>query len=321
VPTLSVVIPAFNREQTIAATIESVLACGTHPEIIVVDDGSTDRTVEIAKAFGSSVNLIEQKNAGPSVARNKGFAHSSGDVVAFLDSDDKWFPDVIPNCLRAIKDHPEIDVLFCETLFGNEAHGYQPLSLVTGCGRFERLLTNRIDEDLFALNRTTFIAAMIDRNQVFLGSTLFRRETIQAGGFDPELFGGEDYELCIRCAATHRYAYYTRTLAQYEKHSGGLSANQDRMAREFALAVLKFSNSLAITPAERQSALEKYRALAFGYGYRAYDRGEFEVARARFTDALRNGGFAPKTAAFWCACRLPGPVLRTCRRIWQGFHP
>jgi glycosyltransferase involved in cell wall biosynthesis len=318
---LSVIIPAYNRERTLTATVESVLACGNDAEIIVVDDGSTDRTVEIARTFGSRVQVIEQPNSGPSAARNNGLAHALGDVVVFLDSDDVWLPGVIPDCLLALNDHPEVDVLFCDTLFGNESNGYQPLSSVPGFGRFEQLLTNRLGPNLFILDRTAFVAAMIHRNQVFLGSALFRREALRnGGGFDPELFGGEDYELCLRYAATHRFAFYTRPLSQYEKHPGGLSANPDRMAREFALAVLKFTASPAITPAERRSALAKYRALAFGYGYRAYERGEFGEARSRFAAALQNGGFAPKAVAFWCACRLPSPIVRTCRRIWQGLQ-
>jgi glycosyltransferase involved in cell wall biosynthesis len=318
-PTLSVIIPAFNRERTISATIESVLACGTEPEIIVVDDGSTDRTVEVVRTFGSRVKLIEQPNAGPSVARNHGFECSTGEVVAFLDSDDIWQSGVVPECLRALSEHPEIDALFCDTQFGSETTGYRSLRSQPGCGQLE--LTKPLAPDLFALERVAFVEAMIHRNQVFLGSALFRRKVLKSGGlFDPELFGGEDYELCLRYAATHRFAFYSRPLAQYEKHSGGLSSSVDRMAREFALAVLKFTASPSITPSERRRAFAKYRALAFGYGYRAYERGDYREARSRFSNALRNGGFAPKCAAFWFACCLPGPILRTFRRIWQGLH-
>jgi glycosyltransferase involved in cell wall biosynthesis len=319
--TLSVIIPAFNRERSITATIESVRACGNDAEIIVVDDGSTDGTVELVRSFGSRVKLIEQSNAGPATARNNGFTNSSGDVVAFLDSDDVWLPGVVPDCLLAMNDRPEIDVLFCDTLFGNETNGYRALGSLPGHGRLEPLLTNRLGPNLFALDRDAFVDAMIHRNQVFLGSSLFRRKTLLDGGtFVPSLFGGEDYELCLRYAATHKFAFFSRPLAQYEKHSGGLSSNVDRMAREFALAVLKFTSSAAIKPMERRRAFAKYRALAFGYGYRAYERGEYREARARFSAALRNGGFSPKSAAFYLACCLPGPVLRTCRRIWQGLQ-
>ncbi len=320
-PSLSVVIPAYNRERTLAATVNSVLACGSEAEIIVVDDGSTDGTAAVARSFGEPVKVIEQVNAGPAAARNQGFAHSTGDVVAFLDSDDEWQPDVIPDCLQAFSDHPEIDVLFCDTSFGNASNGYRLLSSAPGFGRFDQLLTNRLDKNLFALDRTALVAAMIHRNQVFLGSALFRRETLQVGGgFDPELFGGEDFELCLRYAATHRFAFCTRSLARYEKHAGGLSANPDRMAREFALAMLKFTASPAISHSERRQAFAKYRALAFGFGYRAYERGDLREARARFATALRNGGFAVKTLVYLFLCRLPGPLVRTFRRLWQGLQ-
>lgn len=322
-PTLSVIIPAYNRERTIAATIDSVLACGQAAEIIVVNDGSTDRTAEVVRDYGSRVSLIEQANAGPSMARNNGFARSSGDVVAFLDSDDVWLAGVIPDCLRAFSSHPEMDVLFCDTLFGNDTSGYRNLGSVSVAqyGLLQPLLRNPLEPNLFALDRGEFVEAMIHRNQVFLGSALFRRETLIAGGlFDTELFGGEDYDLCLRYATTHRFAFYSHPLARYEKHSGGLSSNIDRMAREFALVVLKITASSAITPRERRQALAKYRALAFGYGYRAYERGDYREARSRFSAALHNGGFSVKSAAFWFACCLPGPILRTCRRIWQGLH-
>ena len=320
-PTLSVIIPAYNRERTIAATVESVLSCGSEAEIIVVDDGSTDRTVELARRFGSPVRVIEQPNRGPSAARNHGFAKSTGELVAFLDSDDVWLSGVVAECQQALGEHPEIDVLFCDTQYGNESNGYQALSSTPGFFRFEELLTNPIDRNLFALDRTAFVAAMIHRNQVFLGSTLFRRKTLlNGGGFDPELFGGEDYELCLRYAAQYRFAFLARPLAQYEKHSGGLSSSVDRMAREFALTILKFASLKSITPLERRRAFAKYRALAFGYGYRAYERGDYREAKRRLSAALRNGGFYLRSAVFWLACGLPGPLLRMCRRIWQGLH-
>jgi len=162
---------------------------------------------------------------------------------------------------------------------------------------------------------------MLHRNQMFLGSSFFRRTALNGGVvFDPNLFGGEDYELCLRCAVAQRIAFCARPLAQYEKHSGGLSANIDRMAREFALVALKFTALPGILPIERRLAFVKYRSLAFGYGYRAYERGDFREARGRFAAALRNGGFAPKSTAFWFACCLPGPILRTCRRIRQVLH-
>ena len=317
---LSVVIPAFNREWSLRGTIDSVLACGVEAEIIVVDDGSTDRTVEVAKSYGSRVVVLQQANGGPAGARNTGLKRATGSIISFLDSDDIWQPGLVPECLQAFRDHSAIDVLVCEASFGNATDGYQPLTPVTGRGEFEKLFTNSIGPKLFKLDRDPFMRLMIERMQVFLGSTFIRRTALDAiGPFDPALFGGEDYELCLRLAATHPFAFLDRTLAQYEKHPGGISTNQERMSREFALAVRSIVRKPEIlTPVELRLARTKFARLAFWYGYRAYDRGDFAEARTRFAAGLKEGSFSAKTAAYWLACCLPGPAVRLLRRSKQG---
>lgn len=93
---VSVIIPVYNRQCTIVAAVESVLAqTYQNLEIIVVDDGSTDATVEALKPYNNRIRLICQKNAGPSAARNRGVKESTGGIVAFLDSDDHWHPEKI----------------------------------------------------------------------------------------------------------------------------------------------------------------------------------------------------------------------------------
>lgn len=318
--TLSVVIPAYNRERTVAATVASVRACGVDAEIVVVDDGSTDRTVEVARGLG--VTVVTQANGGPAAARNTGIAHASGDVLAFLDSDDVWLPGVAPDALKALHDHPQLDAVFCETHFGNEADGYRPLSAATGAGRFGELLTAPLGPDLFALDRGRFVRMMLDRNQVFLGSTLVRRAALdRLGVFDSRLFGGEDYELCLRLAAGARWAFLARPLARYEKHAGGLSADPDRMAREFALAMRDAAARRDLfTPAEYALVRRRHRELSFYHGYLAYQRGDLGAARQRFAAALRHAGFGAKAAAYWLACCLPGGVVRSLRRL-KGAAP
>jgi glycosyltransferase involved in cell wall biosynthesis len=93
---VSVIIPTYNRAATIAEAVESALY-QTHREIevIVVDDGSTDSTLEILRGFGDRIQVVCQENAGPSAARNRGVSASTGEIIAFLDSDDIWLPDKI----------------------------------------------------------------------------------------------------------------------------------------------------------------------------------------------------------------------------------
>jgi hypothetical protein len=169
------------------------------------------------------------------------------------------------------------------------------------------------------LPRAKFVPLMIDRNQVFLGSTFVRRRALAgSGAFDPGLFGGEDYELCLRLAVRHAVAFLARPLAVYEKHAGGLSANQDRMAREFALAMRAFLRLPELTADERRRAGAAHRVLSFDYAYRAYDRGDTAEARRRFGAALRHAGLAPKALAYWLLTLFPAPLARAFRTLKRG---
>src|SRR3712207_6130801 len=93
-PLVSVVLPVYNRAGWVARAVESVLAqTHTNFELLVVDDGSTDGTRRVLEGFGPRISLLEQAHAGAEAARNLGLAHARGEFVAFIDSDDVWYPD------------------------------------------------------------------------------------------------------------------------------------------------------------------------------------------------------------------------------------
>jgi glycosyltransferase involved in cell wall biosynthesis len=112
--TLSVIIPAYNREAYLGAAIASVLT-QTYPvtEIIVVDDGSTDRTAAISGAYGPPVRCITQENRGAGAARNTGLNAARGDFVALLDSDDLWLERKLEQQVAYLQTHPGTDLVFC----------------------------------------------------------------------------------------------------------------------------------------------------------------------------------------------------------------
>ena len=111
-PRFSVIIPAFNAAATLVRAIESVrVQSWPAHEIIVVDDGSTDATIEIARQYGDAVRLIQQPNSGVSVARNTGAAAATGDWLAFLDADDWYEIDRIKLHAEWIAADPLLDFL------------------------------------------------------------------------------------------------------------------------------------------------------------------------------------------------------------------
>lgn len=107
--TVSVVIPAYNAEEYLSRTINSVLSQTLLPdEIIVVDDGSTDATSEVAKSYSDKIIYIKQDNAGASAARNTGIKAAKSEWIAFLDADDEWLPEYLEKQIALLKRNPEL---------------------------------------------------------------------------------------------------------------------------------------------------------------------------------------------------------------------
>ena len=110
---VSIVIPAYNAEPCLLETLESALS-QTYPahEILVIDDGSKDRTEEIARSFGDRVRYIKQQNQGIAGARNTGIREATGDWIAFLDHDDLFLPEKIEREVAELEKNPELVVVY-----------------------------------------------------------------------------------------------------------------------------------------------------------------------------------------------------------------
>jgi glycosyltransferase involved in cell wall biosynthesis len=108
--TTSIIIAAYNAEDTLAETLASVLSQTLPPdEIIVVDDGSTDRTVQVAAAASNSIRIIRQNNRGPAAALNVGVKLATSDVFGFVDADDLWERDKLALQSHVLAEQPELD--------------------------------------------------------------------------------------------------------------------------------------------------------------------------------------------------------------------
>jgi glycosyltransferase involved in cell wall biosynthesis len=108
---ISCVIPVYNGERFLAEALDSVLEQTRPPEeVIVVDDGSTDGTPEVAARYAGRVTCLRQDNAGHEVARNRGVASSRGDLIAFLDADDLWHPEKLAKQAARFEANPDLDV-------------------------------------------------------------------------------------------------------------------------------------------------------------------------------------------------------------------
>jgi glycosyltransferase involved in cell wall biosynthesis len=214
-PLVSAIIPAFNRERTIVRSVSSALAqTYGNIEVIVVDDGSRDGTVEALRQFGNRLVVLRQQNAGPSRARNLGASKARGQILAFLDSDDEWLPDKIDKQIHMLQRYgPSMKCCICNAFYtdGREPSGRTSFSTAGLAVPYEQAIL----ENPLAVLTTTFLLF----NQV----AAIRREAFeQVGGFNDNLRLMEDYELSLRLATRGPWGVLREPLVLKHEDTAGI---------------------------------------------------------------------------------------------------
>jgi glycosyltransferase involved in cell wall biosynthesis len=218
---VSVIIPVFNRENTIARSIDSVFSQTYQPiELIVVDDGSTDSTVNILLEYGHKIKLIQQPNKGPSAARNTGVANAEGEIIAFLDSDDTWHPTKLERQIKLMaRGGTKVSCCICNAL--NMTDGIADGTSFQIAG-----LDCKLNEGYW-LNPCELVATrFILFNQVV---AIRRCAFEKIGGFKEDLRILEDHDLAFRLSLLGPWAFISDTLVtKYDQADGlGVRARQD----------------------------------------------------------------------------------------------
>ncbi|MTJ10461.1 MULTISPECIES: glycosyltransferase family 2 protein [unclassified Anabaena] len=217
-PMVSVIIPAYNAAQFLPAAITSVQrqTCSDW-ELLIINDGSTDDTVAVVRQYQETdncIHLIHQLNQGVSTARNLGIEKSKGQIIAFLDADDQWFPDKLQQHLQHFQSHPRLGVSFSQVEILNQSG--EPTGQVSSSR-----LTDLKPEYLLSENPTTTTSNWVVRKEVFA----------QVGGFSPDMSYSEDLEWLLRviCTGVWEIAGINQVLTRYRTSSAGLSSNLYRM--------------------------------------------------------------------------------------------
>jgi glycosyltransferase involved in cell wall biosynthesis len=216
VPTVSVIVPAYNAEKTIVETIQSIQKqTFSDFEIIVIDDGSTDRTVETLQTLNEPrLKVFSYDNGGLPVARNRGIARATAPFLSFVDADDLWTPDKLESQLAALEAHPEAGAAYSWTAYidaqSNFLYNGKPLP-------FEGNIYPQLLLECFIANGSNI---------------LVRRECIEAvGEFDPTLKSTEDWDFYLRLAAKYPFARVPKYQILYRRSSGSMTAKVDVMEK------------------------------------------------------------------------------------------
>jgi len=217
---VSVVIPCYNQAHFLGEAIESVLAQSYRNfEVIVVDDGSTDGTPEVASRY-EEARLVRQENRGLAGARNRGLAEARGEYVVFLDSDDRLLAGALEAGVRELNAHPG-----CAFVSGH----YRPIA----ANRSSRAVPPRP-----RVGRNHYLALLRDNYIMMPASVIYRRWVFgEVGGFDGSVDAAADWDLYLRIARRFPVHHHGEVVAEYRWHGANMTADPALMLRS-TMAVL-----------------------------------------------------------------------------------
>lgn len=216
-PKVSVVIPAYNVAKYIIEALNSVFAqTYTNYEVIVINDGSSD-TEElevILKPYQKKIVYLKQENQGAASARNAGIKNARGELIAFLDADDLWFPDFLESQTAFLQKN-KLDMVWCDAyLFGDSP-----------CAGRTFMQMNP------SIEKITIENLLHQKYDIITSGTVARKDVLLAvNGFDDNIFRGHDYDLWVRLLFNNaRLGYQKKIMLKYRLRSDSLSGNEIQM--------------------------------------------------------------------------------------------
>jgi glycosyltransferase involved in cell wall biosynthesis len=270
-PKTSVIIPAYNQARYLNQAIESVLN-QTDPdfELVVVDDGSTDDTAQIAHTFSDKrLRYIYQENRGLSAARNAGIHHTSAPFITFLDSDDVFLPEKISCLAEALQQHPEFGLVAGQAIPIDE----------------EGLRIGKIFDKPIPKEPSLLLLG----NPLHVGSVMLRRECQEkVGDFDESLRSYEDWDMWLRLARNGcGFGWVPRPVSLYRFHTAQMTRIGTQMTTS-TFAVLDKVYADANLPEEWQSLRDKaYSHAHLRAAAQAYLAHDFDYARNQLRKAVQ----------------------------------
>ena len=298
---ISVIIPSYNTSAYIREAIDSVLAQDCPDlDLIVVDDGSTDGTVDVVRSYGERLRLLTQRNEGAAAARNAGLAAASGEYIAFLDSDDVWLPGKLAAQIRHLEANPQVGIVYSRwKTWKPESDGTFPSALSVAMPG-ETVRTDEApgvvpERSGWLYNRLLFSSLL------HTITVVARRSLVEAvGPFDTELKRGQDYDYWIRASRVSEIHQLDRVMALYRLHGEGCikrwpEINFELVVIEKALARwgLEGPTGERTPPARIRKRLSD---ACFSFGYHHYWEGDPRIALRSFAQSV---GRRPTRLASW----------------------
>lgn len=296
-PLVSVIMPAYNAAPYIVEAIRSVLSQDyANVELIVVDDGSSDRTHEEAKCFGSAVRVLRQENAGPAAARNWAISIARGELIAFLDADDLWTPGKLKAQVDYLTRNAEAGIVYGDFLRWNPA--------ASGSFGTPPSVNERPPESEIVSELSGWIYPQLLLDSVlWIVTALIRKSVFEdVGPFDESLRTGEEYAFWLDAATKYRADKLNRVLAYYRIHPRSTTHMPHAQNNGYRVVLSALQRHGCAWPdgrkLSRRLVRKRLHQLCFDYGYMHYWQGDMRTAEENFRLAAQYAPLGLKTWAY-----------------------
>ena len=247
---VTVIIPNYNYAKYVAEAIDSVLSQSyKNCELIVVNNGSTDDSLDILREYGDRIRVIDQPNLGQSGARNSGLRHARGDFIAFLDADDSWEKNKIEKQISLLTESTQL--IYCGIRpFRSSSSDITPIELPKYKG-----------------DCTNYFLEYPGASIVLSGEStaLFSRSLLErVGEFDPKLNSTAGWDFFRRCSKLTKFGFINESLVNYRLHDNNMSNSSVEVILDMRRAYIKlFSDKNWEIPQAMQTKVEKSLELSY----------------------------------------------------------
>lgn len=297
-PLISVIVPSYNCARYIAAALESALQQDyPNKEILVVDDGSTDNSLEVLRGFGDRIQVITQANAGAAAARNTGLRAAKGEYLAFLDADDLWLPGKLTAQANYLDAHPEIGLVYSawQEWHARADGEFDPPPAVPASDASTEIVAQ---ESGWMYNRLLLDCAIHTTTAMIRGKVAG-----EVGLFDVKLRRGQDYDYWLRVSRVTPIHKLKAVLSLYRIHRESITRKPH--VANYGYLVIK--NALdrwgrtgpdgGVTP--KRAVDQVLARMWFGYGYTHYIAGDSALAVNAFLRCIFHRPFWYSGWVYW----------------------
>lgn len=299
-PKVSVIIAVLNCVEYIQESVESALAqtygdC----EIIVVDGGSDDGTIDKLQPYLDKIQFIRQTGKGVANARNEAINISQGEYLTFLDGDDCWLPEKLETQVAYLENHLDVGLVFSDVYWIN----------------VEGVNQGRWFKDHIPVYEGYVLEKLLEHNFISTLTTCLRREVFNnVSGFNEDIYYAEDTDLWLRIAETTKVGYINQPLAVYRLRNESRSENfEEHYLSKIKIIEYAIKRNPALFNSSRKRKNQILGKQYYKLGYRLFAAGQRTKAVQALLEAIKKGYHTPKTLYYFLLSSFPDWMIKRLR--------